>query len=127
MSSLLTDLLALYSPDPTSPERCGFVLAGDVVVEVKNICEDPINGFDVSGRDIMEYEDLAIGTWHTHPDKNSNLTIDDHNSFLSYPQLTHYIVGSDGVSSYAVERGKIISAATHPPSRIAEEHPPRAD
>lgn len=110
-----------------SKERCGFVLDNGLCIDVKNICEDPVNGFDISGEDLMRYSETAIGSWHTHPGADSNLTVDDQKSFLSYPDLTHYIVGSDGVSSYVVQAGKVIRASTYPSPRIAQEHSPGAD
>jgi hypothetical protein len=103
--------MAFLSPDPQSHERVGFVLANHEVVEVDNICDDPINGFEVSGADLLKYGDQAYATWHTHPGQTSNLTFGDHTSFLNYPHLRHYIAGTDGVTSYSVANGKVIIEA----------------
>ncbi|QEE37935.1 MULTISPECIES: hypothetical protein [unclassified Methylobacterium] len=128
MSELtIADMAARFVDDLDAPERCGFVLTDGSVVEVVNQCHDPANGFDISGEDLLLHEDLAVGSWHTHTGTDSNLTRDDLVSFLNYPDLTHYIVGSDGVACYVVNKGQVIRAATHPSPRKPEEHPPRAD
>jgi len=103
-------LLPFLSPEPSSKERIGFVV-GDQIIEVENVCHDPINGFEVSGEDLVKYGDQAYATWHTHPGQSSNLTFGDHTSFLNYPHLTHYIVGTDGVTGYFVQHGRVLVAA----------------
>ena len=66
------------------PERVGFILKDDSIVEVENVCHDPVNGFEVSGEDLLRYEHEAVATWHTHPGEEftSNLTIADHSGFV---------------------------------------------
>lgn len=123
---LIEELQGKYVDDPTAPERIGFVLRDGTIVELKNMCHDPANGFDFSGEDLLRYEDEALASWHTHTGKDCNLSTEDLNSFLNWPGLTHYIVGSDGVAAYAVEKGNVLRAATYPSSRRAEEHPPGA-
>ena len=90
----------------------GFILKTGEIVEVENVCHDKENGFEVSGEDLMKYEDTAVATWHTHPgeDYTSNLTVADMTTYLSYPQLAHYIVGRDGVTCYVVQGGKVVIA-----------------
>jgi hypothetical protein len=104
-------LLPFLSPEPNSRERVGFVMQDTFeIVEVENVCHDPINGFEVSGADLVEHGDRAYATWHTHPGQSSNLTFGDHSSFLNYPHLVHYIVGTDGVTAYQVENGRVLIA-----------------
>ena len=117
-------LLEFYEDDILAPERCGFVGLEDEILECKNICHEPANGFDFSGEDLLRYEDQVKASWHTHTGTNCNLTSDDRASFLNYPSLSHYIVGSDGVACYVVEGGQVIRAATYPSSRVLEVHPP---
>jgi proteasome lid subunit RPN8/RPN11 len=97
---------------PDGPERVGFLLETGEVVEVKNICVDPINGFEVSGADLLKYEDTAVASWHTHPGDtyDANLTEADRQSFLAYPNMCHYIVAQDGVRCYAVKDEKVVIA-----------------
>ncbi|BAQ50282.1 hypothetical protein [Methylobacterium aquaticum] len=123
----ISDLASRYEHDLAAPERCGFVLPDGSVVEVQNICHEPADGFDIAAEDLLKYEDNAIASWHTHTGTDCNLTRDDLASFLNYPHLHHYIVGSDGVACYAVEQGRVVRAATYSSSRHAEEHPLRAD
>lgn len=89
-------------------ERVGLVLKDGTIIELKNICQDPENGFEIDGADFLQYENDVAATWHTHPGTTCNLTMEDHNFFLNYPTLDHYIVGNDGVARYYVEKGKVL-------------------
>lgn len=64
----------------------------------------------------MSYEDMnkldepdTLGSFHTHPGKSGNLSYDDYESFMAYPGLVHYIVGSDGVKAYKVIDGRLMN------------------
>lgn len=94
-----------------SRERVGFILPGDEIVEVENICEDPENGFDVAGADLLKYAENAIASWHTHPGQSANLSVEDLNAFRCWPQLAHYIIGTDGVRRYVVREGEVLADA----------------
>lgn len=98
-------LIELYDP---LVERVGFILKSGEVIEVQNICEKPEEGFDVSGEDIAKYGLDAIATWHTHPNASNNLSMNDHEMFLNWPELSHYIVGTNGVRCYVVEDGEVL-------------------
>jgi proteasome lid subunit RPN8/RPN11 len=104
-------LVQFYTEDK---ERIGFVLKTGEVIETENICDDPQNGFDFRGEDLLRYAEIAHASWHTHPGVSSNLSEEDRRSFLDYPDLTHYIVGNDGVSEYVVENGSVIYVAAYP-------------
>lgn len=103
-------LLQLHNPDGI--ERVGFVLANCSIVEVPNISPEPLISFMVQGKDIQKYalSGMASGTWHTHPKKDANLTVEDNQMFLNYPELEHYIIGTDGVRKYRVEKGMVVNA-----------------
>ncbi len=105
----MKQLLNLYRPDPSSPERVGFISSGGAIVECENIAQDPVYGFAVSGCDILAHLD-AVATWHTHPGASSNLSMDDHSAFLNFPDMKHFIIGSDGVRCYEVRDGVIHAA-----------------
>jgi proteasome lid subunit RPN8/RPN11 len=92
-------------------EQVGFVLTSGEVVEVKNVCKDPTNGFVVSGEDLLRYSDDVVATWHTHPGATSNLSMSDYESFKNWPQWRHFIAGSDGVAEYYVEDGELLRAS----------------
>lgn len=103
----ISDLLKLYE----GPfERVGFILKTGEIVEVENICEDPTEGFDVKGADILKYTPVAAATWHTHPDVDSNLSANDWHTFLNWPELEHYIIGNDGVTKFVVVDGDVLIA-----------------
>ncbi len=89
-------------------ERVGFILQTGEVVEVENVCPDPRNGFEVTGDDLIHYVPLASATWHTHPGKSKVLSREDYNGFMNYPDLTHFIVGVDGIAKYIVQEGELI-------------------
>ena len=91
-------------------ERVGFILSDDTLVEVQNICDKPEGGFDVSGEDLVLHMDNAVASWHTHPNTTSNLSVGDFDSFLNYPKLRHFIIGSDGITEYYVEDGEVLIA-----------------
>jgi hypothetical protein len=103
-------LKPLYNQDPKSHERVGFIV-NDEIVEVANICSDPVNGFEVSGADILKYAGVASATWHTHPGQRFNLTVSDYKSFVQHPKLQHFIVGTDGVGAYVIQNGKVLIAS----------------
>jgi proteasome lid subunit RPN8/RPN11 len=90
-------------------ERCGLILTDGMIVECENIAEEPEKGFEIPPEDLVEYESRLIGTWHTHPGEGSNLSERDYLGFLMWPKLTHYIIGTDGVSSYTVENGIVLN------------------
>lgn len=119
-----TRLLQFYGP---GPERIGFILQDGEIVETKNVCHDPDNGFDFRGEDLHRYSDDAYGAFHTHPDVKSTLTEEDRKSFLDYPHLKHFIIGMDGVAVYEVKNGSVVHAASYPSARSAEEHSPGTD
>jgi proteasome lid subunit RPN8/RPN11 len=89
-------------------ERVGFILKSGEIVEVENICDDPRNGFEVKGEDLLKYADEAAATWHTHPNTSKVLSVNDYESFLGWPHLKHYIVGVDGIACYVVKDEEVI-------------------
>lgn len=98
-------LLKLYDEEV---EHVGFVLPHGKVVEVENISDEPSKSFDVSGADILKYEADAVGTWHTHPASSANLSAGDMETFLSWPDMVHYIVGNDGIRKYIVKDNEVL-------------------
>lgn len=89
-------------------ERCGFVLQHYGIHEVPNICENPDKGFLINTLDIRKYIEsgAAIATWHTHPNKDSNLSGEDYRCFRAYPNVFHYIIGNDGVRCFKFDKDK---------------------
>jgi hypothetical protein len=104
----ISNLIQLYEGDF---ERVGFILKTGEIVEVANICENPSEGFDVSGADLLKFAPIAQATWHTHPGADSNLSTSDWHSFLNWPELDHYIIGNDGVTKFVVEDGEVLIAS----------------
>jgi proteasome lid subunit RPN8/RPN11 len=88
-------------------ERCGLVLSDGMVFQLDNIHPDPERGFMISGVELFKYQTMLAGTWHTHPGQSSVFSQEDHDGFMQWPDLTHFIVGNDGVRAYRVEDGII--------------------
>lgn len=83
------------------PERVGFILNDNTIVEVTNVASDPMEGFMVSPLNVVKYtEGAAWASWHTHPQALSNLSGDDYYTFQDYFHMVHFIVGIDGVKAY---------------------------
>ena len=93
-----------------SMERVGFILSDGSIVECTNVSPEPESSFIVSAEEIVAYCDRAVATWHTHPDADYNLSANDYEMFMSWPDLDHYIVGNNGVRKYVVEDGDLIIA-----------------
>lgn len=93
-------------------ERCGLILKDGTIVEIDNIHEDPTDGFKMDPVQVLPYLEEAVGTWHTHPDTDPNLSGEDYSGFLSWPNLTHSIVGwRDGQASvqrYMIKDGLVV-------------------
>lgn len=97
------ELRQYYSDD--GPERAGFILNDNMIVECKNHCLNPNDGFEISGNDLIQYETSMIATWHTHPGGNADLSPADFIAFRNWPMLKHYVIGKDCTRCYEVRSG----------------------
>lgn len=86
----------------------GLILLDGTIIEMENICTDPENGFEIKAEQMLAHEGDIYATWHTHPGQVSNLSAGDYLSFLSWPDLSHYIIGTDGVARYFVQNNKVL-------------------
>ena len=81
------------------------------IIELTNQCDIPEEGFILSPEDILEHF-LGIGTvasWHTHPGDTNVLSVGDFEAFTNYPDIDHYVIGSNGVQKYQVsESGALL-------------------
>lgn len=107
MKAVVSKLLRKLKTTDTV-ERCGTVLESGRILTSKNIAQQPDRSFEIPPEDMI-VEGVA-GTWHTHPGDSANLSHLDYAGFLSWPHLTHYIVGTDGVKSYVVDGGLVLQA-----------------
>lgn len=95
----------------TGPERVGIVLKDGTRVELENVSENPEQGFLISDDDLLRLDDPdVVGTWHTHPGVTGNLSVNDMEAFLAWPNLVHRIVGADGEWAFTVVDGVVIAA-----------------
>src|SRR3546814_11024753 len=96
--STRTDTLFPYTTlfRSSALERCGFVLRDGTVVEITNVHDEPERGFRMAPARVLEYVDNPdlVGTWHTHPGGDPNLSQEDYAGFLHWPALEPLIVGT---------------------------------
>lgn len=102
----MQELQKFYAPD--GPERCGLILTDGTVLETANVANSPDEAFEIPDRDLVKYEEQLAASWHTHPGVSSQLSYKDFEGFLSWPNLRHYIIGSDGITAYVVRRGAVV-------------------
>lgn len=104
-------LETLLSPGDTE-ERCGLILKDGSIAEIENIAEDRTLGYRMNPAAVIALLDHTVGTWHTHPDTDPNLSGADYSSFLDWPDLEHSIIGwrngKVAITKYRVERGLVI-------------------
>lgn len=93
-------LLEFYAS--TGPERIGLILKDGSIVELENVANEPDRAFLFKADDLLRYEGSAWGSFHTHPNKSSNLSGLDYEGFKSWSSLKHFIIGNDGVACYIV-------------------------
>ena len=64
---------------------------------------------EISGDDIQEIglENIEI-FWHSHPNNDENLSLQDYRSFLQYPHHKHRIYTENGFADYYVRRGFVM-------------------
>lgn len=104
----MIELEISYFYSNNGPERGGIV-TNQGIIELKNVAENPEQGFEISTEDLSKLDDPnTIGTFHTHPNGSSNLSMDDYMSFLNYPRLVHYIYGQQGLKKFQVREDFII-------------------
>lgn len=91
-------------------ERCGFIDFDNKAIEVSNVSPEPEQGYMMRGEDVITFTEThrCWATWHTHPgrDYTANLSVDDYECFKAWPNLIHFIVGSDGVRCYRWDTDK---------------------
>ena len=101
---------ALLAKFHAGPERAGVVLSDGEIVELVNEYADPENGAVLDLTPLIEISDQIVATWHTHPDATANLSSQDSESFVMWPQCLHAIVGTDGLRWYAVKGPAVVNA-----------------
>lgn len=98
--SELTDVLLPLRGEADAAERCGLILLSGKIVEAPNTHSEPNNGFRIDPKLLIKHEGKIAASWHTHPNGTAQLSQDDYQTFLQWPDLFHAIIGSDGVRYY---------------------------
>ena len=94
------ELLKFYRDE--GPELVGVVMQDGAIVEVENRSPEPNDSCVIDPAFLAENDDKMKATFHTHPGKNANLSGEDYQAFSNWPDLLHYIIGSDGLRCYEV-------------------------
>ena len=106
-------LETLYNHEDLS-ERCGLVLTDGTIVEIENIAEDKTNSYLMNPEAVLPFlkDELIAETWHTHPKGDPNLSGEDQQGFLDYPDLVHSIIGwrngAVTVTRWQIEEGLVV-------------------
>lgn len=111
MRAIVRKLKPKLKPTDTV-ERCGFVLQDGRAFQCENEHPDPSKGFMIPVAMLVDNEDMLLGTWHTHPNQSAALSQEDYIGFSQWPELTHFIIGTDGVRAYRVIDGFITEVDT---------------
>jgi proteasome lid subunit RPN8/RPN11 len=106
-NALVEQLLQKYQP---GAERGGLVLDDGTVVELANICDKPEQGYTPNLDELIPHLPRMVATWHTHPDATANLSVEDWETFVQWPEQVHAIVGNDGLRWYRIARNAVINA-----------------
>ena len=109
MNALASRLKRKLRPTDTE-ERCGLVLRDGRCFQVENTHGEPARGFRLDASEMVKHEGELAGTWHTHPNQTAALSEEDFMGFRQWPDLTHYIIGTDGVRGYRVVDGFLENA-----------------
>lgn len=89
-------------------ERCGLILTGNRIIELKNQSQVPEEAFAIDAEDLIKHHKEMIGTWHTHVVTTSYPSGADYVCFQNWPLLKHYIVGTDGVKCYKLDGKRVV-------------------
>ena len=92
-------------------ERIGVILFDGTIIECENISHDKAHSAALSAENLVMFETLAAATWHTHPEASCNLSLDDYDAFLLWPQWRHWIIGNDGAACYEAVDEEVIRCA----------------
>lgn len=101
-----SSLLALHSLE--GPERVGVVLKDGKLREFRNIAFTPDKTFSIDADELIPLLPETISSWHTHPHASSMPSVEDLHFFRRWPELTHYIIGRDGLREYEVRNGEVV-------------------
>ena len=89
-SEVINKLKSMY--EESGDERGGYITSDNLVFEVKNNHPSSDNNFMFSCEDLDKLDsENVIATFHTHPNKSSNLSREDYDAFVNWEKLLHFI------------------------------------
>lgn len=81
------------------------------LIELENVSPEPDKSFSVDPAALVQHEDDAVATWHTHPTGPAGLSGQDYLGFLQWPDLLHVIVSPEGCLGYIIRKGAVLNDA----------------
>ncbi len=103
----MIDTLRQLDTNEGLPEQCGLITSKGQLLFCTNIHENPLGGYRMDPEQALAalqgHEIFA--TFHTHPGADCNLSQEDYAGFTLWPDLIHFIVGTDGVKRYWFDDG----------------------
>ncbi len=88
----------------------GFILASGEVVAADGEADQ--HNFTMNSQFLLKYINDAVATWHTHPAATANLSLYDWDTFVSNPDLKHFIIAVDEVRGYEVVNGSVLNTGS---------------
>lgn len=80
-------------------ELCGYITADGSTVQLQNFSTNPEKEISINLEDVPSD---AIGLWHSHPNNDVNLSVEDYINFLHFPEYIHRIYSKDTYAEYYV-------------------------
>lgn len=86
------------------------MLVSGEIIELKNMSAKAADQFEPDAAEILSHIDKDVAAmWHTHTNGSANLSPEDWQTFLDWPQIEHAIVASEGVRYYGVRGRGVIN------------------
>lgn len=89
--------------NPTE-ELCGFLDKDGEPQNLENVAQDKTRNFAFDPKLVPAD---ATGLWHSHPNGDVNLSVEDYIKFLQFPEYNHRIYSKDKYAEYYV-RGDLV-------------------
>ena len=97
----------MFSPStnwhPTE-ELCGYIDNSGVSHQLINLAQDPKKSFSFDKNLIPDNAEIL---WHSHPNNNCNLSVEDYLTFLKFPNHVHRIYGKTRYIEYYVRNNMV--------------------
>ena len=80
-------------------ELCGYITEDGSLESLENLATKADREIWLNMEEVPE---TAIGLWHSHPNNDVNLSVEDYINFLQFPDYIHRIYSKDSYAEYYV-------------------------